>query len=93
MRGAVTATRGLGGGQELGTPWEVTSTVEEGPQAADAGPECAAAHSRPPTMLPQITALEWSTSRLRGPHGPTAVLATAGMDGRVRLWAAPQKLV
>ena len=41
----------------------------------------------------QISSLEWSTSKLRGPHGPTHVLATAGMDGRVRLWAAPQKLV
>lgn len=41
----------------------------------------------------QISSLEWSTSKLRGPHGPAHVLATAGMDGRVRLWAAPQKLV
>lgn len=41
----------------------------------------------------QISSLEWSTSKLRGPHGPAHVLATAGMDGRVRLWAAPQKMV
>lgn len=40
-----------------------------------------------------ITCLAWSSTRLRGPNGPTAVLASAGMDGRVRLWAAPQKLV
>ncbi|KAI7845338.1 hypothetical protein COHA_001045 [Chlorella ohadii] len=40
-----------------------------------------------------ITSLEWSTSKLRGPHGPAHVLATAGLDGRVRLWAAPQRLV
>ena len=45
------------------------------------------------TPLPQITSLEWSSSKLRGPHGPTHVLATGGLDGRVRLWAAPQKLV
>lgn len=39
-----------------------------------------------------ITCLEWSSSKLRGPRGVSNVLATAGLDGRVRLWAAPQKL-
>lgn len=64
-------------------------------------PDCPTRGAAPPLnhpLLPQllcaqITSLEWSTSKLRGPHGPTHVLATAGMDGRVRLWAAPQKLV
>ncbi|KAL4432387.1 hypothetical protein ABPG77_001686 [Micractinium sp. CCAP 211/92] len=40
-----------------------------------------------------ITCLEWSSSKLRGPQGVVSVLATGGLDGRVRLWAAPQKLV
>lgn len=40
-----------------------------------------------------ITCLAWSSSKLRSLHGPTHVLATGGLDGRVRLWAAPQKLV
>ena len=42
---------------------------------------------------PQITALQWSSSKLRGPHGVSSMLATSGLDGRVRLWAAPQKLI
>ncbi|PSC75857.1 Transducin beta 2 [Micractinium conductrix] len=40
-----------------------------------------------------ITSLEWSSSKLRGPQGVGSVLATGGLDGRVRLWAALQKLV
>jgi len=46
-----------------------------------------------PPGPPRLPGLGWSTSKLRGPHGPAHVLATAGLDGRVRLWAAPQKLV
>jgi transducin beta-like protein 2 len=39
-----------------------------------------------------ITAAVWAPTKLEGPQGKVAVLATAGEDGRVRLWRAPWPL-
>jgi WD40 repeat protein len=37
----------------------------------------------------EITDMEWSPAKMEGPQGRVAVLATAGRDGRVRLWRGP----